>query len=192
MGRQSYSHRATVEQKSSIPISCLRKKGILNPGSYSLSWKRNGRSSGNVLLVVSADQSLQVIYKWRNSGDTDWISAKHTVHLTSTPVHFGGKRSWCRCTDCNRRVAIIYVAGSQVSCRHCMDIRYTSQREQPIDRIIRRKDKLESKLGFNLHNGLIQLKPKGMHWKTFDQILQKARAADAEIISHFKERVGLS
>lgn len=188
MGRWSYSHRSTVESQLAISISDLSKNNILNPGRYTLSWKVNETPVGAVRLTVNPDTlTLVVSYRWTS------CHVSITVTLTRTPCHLGGERWWFLCPDCNRRVGFLYIDGSRVACRHCLDLRYTSQREQPFDRAIRRKQKLEVRLGVKQHgSGLIPIKKKGRHWRTHDALLRKLQEEDYTLEQRIDELWRLS
>lgn len=48
---------------------------------------------------------------------------------------------------------------------------------------MRRLDKLETRLGYWLADGSIPIKPKGMHWRTYDALLVRARAAERGVLN---------
>jgi len=100
-------------------------------------------------------------------------SARFTlVNLDWTNCKFGGRRPWflCPATGCGKRVAILY-DGVIFACRHCHQLAYASQRETGYDRMARRADRIRTKLGWEpgILNGK-GLRPKGMHWKTFERL----------------------
>lgn len=61
--------------------------------------------------------------------------------------------------------------GKVYACRHCHQLAYRTQREQPHDRAGSKADKLRDRLqweaGILNGNGI---KPKGMHWAKFDRL----------------------
>ncbi len=66
-------------------------------------------------------------------------------------------------------------AGSLAACRLCYGLAYDSQRETAHDRALTRFQKISEKLGGSgvLADG-IPPKPKGMHWRTYERLAQKA------------------
>jgi hypothetical protein len=64
-----------------------------------------------------------------------------------------------------------------------MRLAYASEAESVVDRINRKSQKLEAKLGDNGE------KPKWMRWRTFDRICERLEAADqawgAELVTRF-------
>ena len=53
------------------------------------------------------------------------------INLSSTPLHFGGKRWWFHCPHCNRRCANLSYAkmARKFYCRVCLDLTYRSCQE---------------------------------------------------------------
>lgn len=189
MARQAEHN--TVESYLSIPINYLNRQDMLRPGQYSLHWTLNGEPSGDVRLTITED-TMTITYRWRRSKYDEWSDASVTVQLTSTPVHLGGSRPWFLCPECGRRCGVLYLNGSSFGCRTCLNLRYTSQREQPLDRAIRRRGKYEDKIGYGLHdNKTMKQKPKGMHWHTYDRLLQKALAADQKMLAELGRQIGV-
>lgn len=106
------------------------------------------------------------MYKSRSYAE-EWEDQNYTIKLERTPCHYGRSRIWFRCPCCYRRIAKLY-GGKIFACRHCHDLTYQSQRENDLDRLARKSEKIRERLGWelgilNCHGG----KPKGMHWKTF-------------------------
>ncbi len=58
-------------------------------------------------------------------------------------------------------------------CRHCHDLKYPSQYYDGISRGMANSDKVEEKLGGN-----IRKKPKGMHWKTYNRLIEQYNMAN--------------
>lgn len=57
------------------------------------------------------------------------------------------------------------------ACRHCHKLAYRTQQEQQHDRACSKADKLRDRLGWEA--GILNgngCKPKGMHWRTFEQL----------------------
>lgn len=100
-------------------------------------------------------------------------SYRYPIQLTKTSCNYGGHRYWWLCPSCSKRVAVLYCAGTYV-CRHCIGANYGSQLQQPIDRLFSRADAIRQRLGWRsgiaYGNGS---KPKGMHSKTFDRLVNE-------------------
>lgn len=99
------------------------------------------------------------------------------IELAYTPCNFGGSRAWFRCPHCRRRSAKLYLVSGQWYCRKSLNLTYASKSLSPIDRIHRRIARLEAKLDEDGE------KPKGMHWRTYDRIIEQYNAADSDMTS---------
>ncbi len=104
--------------------------------------------------------------------------------LVWTPCNFGGSRPWFVCPGegCARHVAILYGLG-QLLCRHCHDLRYASQREDQINRAMRRIEKANSRLPPS------GARPKGMHHATFLKLTRDYLEALEEHEALIQERL---
>jgi hypothetical protein len=122
---------------------------------------------------------------------SEWKPVEQRVAIMWTRCHFGGARCWFRCSayvggrPCGRRVAKLYLRGAATfACRHCCGLAYTSQREIPRHRAIRRAQKLKMQLG----GGPSLLdpfpgKPPRMHWRTFYKLFNRAAEAQERSIA---------
>ena len=115
------------------------------------------------------------------------------MRLDWTPSGFGGRRVWWRCpvVGCGSRVAVLY-GGRIFACRQCHRLAYRCQRESIDDRANRGAEKIRRRLnwmpGFLNGNGL---KPKHMHWSTFNR-LEKIHDAYMHVsISWARARFGM-
>ena len=108
--------------------------------------------------------------------DSDWEPVEEPVELTWTPCNYGGKRPWfiCPATGCGRRVAVIYGAGRYFACRHCYDLTYASQQESIYERASRKSRNIIKRLGGEPFDNLYPIKPKHMHWKTYNRLIDEA------------------
>lgn len=107
---------------------------------------------------------------------------------TWTDSAFGGQREWFLCPDCKRRCAIIYRAdhAPRWGCRLCLNGHYRSERMSPKDRRLHAAFKLRTRLG-QKNGGIFAHfppKPKGMHWRIFQEIKHAALLNELEILFH--------
>lgn len=68
----------------------------------------------------------------------------------------------------------------RIACRHCYQLAYESQREAAHDRALRRTQAIRMKLGGSgsLAEDFPE-RPKGMHWRTYSSLYQKAQEAES-------------
>ena len=163
-GRYSYTGRATTDNMLALDIRRMYRGGWLTPGHrFNWKWSRYGERIADIGITV-ADYYLTLDYNARQGGEQ--VPQCYPVSLTWTACHLGGQRPWFLCPRCGRRVAVLY-GGMIFACRHCQRLVYASQREDVMSRAMRRTQKIQARLGWDDECGL---KPKGMHWRTFEQL----------------------
>ena len=85
---------------------------------------------------------------------------------------------------------MLYCAGAYV-CRGCIGACYGSQLQQPIDRLFSRADAIRQRLGWQsgiaYGNGS---KPKGMHSKTFDRLVNEHDRLTSKIWQQTLDKLG--
>jgi hypothetical protein len=149
--------------------------GLLTAGnSSSWQWTCNDEVMATISLWVTAADRVRLDYRNRSARHNggEWEPMQYTVLLDWTPCAFGGRRVWWRCpaVGCGRRVAVLH-GGRVFACRQCDRLAYRCQREADDDRATRRADTIRRRLGWEV--GILNgngLKPKGMHWRTFERL----------------------
>ena len=177
IGSGQYSRYGASHTTDDYLLSDVRRwqrDELLTPNkTFSWRWSRHGVEVASIRVSTEVNR-VTLTYRHRNGGG-DWKDKSYPVWLDWTPCNYGGQRAWFRCpaSGCGRRVAILY-SGSIFACRHCHQLAYQSQREQAHDRTTRRADKIRERLCWEsgILNGNGQ-KPKGMHWRTFEQLTIK-------------------
>lgn len=170
-GRSLHSNaKNTVYNYHAIDIRKWHREGLLTPGiSFNTKWKCYGEIIGAVHTLVSEERFI-LTYRYKCSDE--WINIEYGINLQWTPCHLGGRRPWLLCPvkHCGRRVAILY-GGNIFACRHCYQLVYPSQRENIDNRATRKAEKIREQLQWE--PGILNgegLKPKGMHYKTFERL----------------------
>lgn len=165
--------QTTTSEVHSVDIRYLKKRGLLKAGTAgSLSWNCGGEPSGNIRFKTHSN-SLQLMYKHRQGGE-DWVGRNENISFDWTSCNYGGRRQWLLCPHCGKRVAILYGLSSGFLCRHCYKLPYGSQRESYLDRMTRKARKTRKKLNADYDLSVpIFNKPKGMHWKTFNRLVNQ-------------------
>ena len=188
MGYTNRGGKETTDGLSSIDVNWLNRRGLLHPGMRSsLSWMRGDRLTGST-GIRAEDGQIVLVYTHSRRG-SEGEDVEEFVRLTWTPCNFGGKRPWFVCpgAGCGRRVGKLFAAGKYFLCRHCYDLAYDSQREDDTNRQLRKAQNIRRRLGCSESLAIpILTKPKGMHWKTFERLRDKAGEA------HFRMWQGVS
>lgn len=185
-GRPSGSGKSTVEACRSINVNRLHREGCLVPGwSGGWEWKRDGKRVAWISLRTEENR-LVLDYRYRRNND-DWQSIKEPVRIIRVPCSYGGNRPYFICPgvvngiECNRRVVKLYGADRYFLCRHCYRLAYSSQREDRMDRTLRRANNIRQRLGGE--PGMCSVfprKPKGMWLRTYDRLRNEAFKAEEE------------
>lgn len=169
--RWHFGANETTDDYRSIDVRRWRRDGLLKPGQcFGWQWSIHGEAVASIR--VRAEQDRVILTYRHRSGGSDWKDESYPVHLDWTTCHLGGQRPWflCPARGCGKRVAILY-GGAIFACRHCYQLAYPSQREDDDNRATRRADRIRERLGWE--PGILNgdgLKPKGMHWKTFERL----------------------
>ena len=95
------------------------------------------------------------------------------LDVTTTPCNYGKARYWFVCPYCKGRKAVLYLGGSGLACRKCYRLSYSIENKTRSDRAIDGAFKINDRLKFEGAIDCLGDKPKGMHWKTFNRLLEK-------------------
>src|SRR5262245_54889772 len=64
-------------------------------------------------------------------------AADFQIKIQRTWCNYGGTRPWFLCPKCGDRRAVLYdVNASEFGCRRCLDLHYTSDKEDKFDRLM--------------------------------------------------------
>ena len=155
------------------------------------SWHRRWKETCSIGFTVKTDRIiLKYQHKFR---DGEWVPVKQEIKFNNTSCNYGGYRTWFLCTGCGRRVAVLYAAGKYFLCRLCNQLTYRSQRENKIDRLMRKSRKIRALLGAskNLIEPIL-FKPKNMHWDTFIRLKREADyASNLAIVMMGRQQLGI-
>ena len=188
--------KPTCESRNSIDIRRWHREGRLREGSrFICSWLRNGRPSGGMIVATSSGSAL-LCFSYR-SANADWKPVTQRVAITTTHCAFGGQRSWFLCSNCNRPVALLYIAGSRFSCRRCCGLVYASQQQTFRDHLLNQARCIRMQLGGG--PSLLEPfpdRPRYMHSSQYNRLRCRAEAletafygATRDWIAKFRQRI---
>ena len=180
-GRRKDRARKTLESCRVLDVNRLSKKGCLRPGCFSVC--RWGDEVVSVNLRAEADRVH--LYYTMQVGDGGVEDVTETIPVIHLRCRFGGSRAYFICpgprngTDCGRRVCKLQLSHRYFLCRHCNQLPYSSQYEQPWKRALRRANKLQQHLGIGVGIGEpFPEKPKGMWTRTYGSLLNEILHAE--------------
>jgi len=186
-GRQyRWGSKDTVERCHSIDVRQYHREGwLVNGRQFKTTWSnRQGAEEGSIGISVG-DNHIRLLYRSQGRGEEQWHDVDELVNLTWTRCYYGGQRPWFQCPGvvngipCRRRVAKLYSGGRYYFCRHCYDLTYESQRESEAIRLISKTQKIRMRLGGTANlSERFPVKPKHMHWNTYDRLRMEARRAE--------------
>lgn len=172
-----------------LDVGSLYKGGTFNAGTAgTITWSRGEGKNPNVSFQ-GFGHSMQLVFRVRIDGG-EWETVTQTVYLERTPCHFGGERPWFLCPHCGRRVAVLY-GHRRFLCRTCHKLAYASQSEERHDRLLRRANKIRTRLGGELGISAIIMKPKRMRWATFERMKAEVRELEAESLILAARKFGI-
>jgi hypothetical protein len=191
-----WSTRPVVEDGLSLDLCRLIRQGNVVPRKWvsgSLTWsnvntdERTASIGYEANMVDPCNAWMRLHYK-RNDTPEDY-----KVRLTTTRPNYGGQRWWFICPSRGIRTAKLYLAngGDWFASRQAYGLAYRSQSECREDRQATRAHRLRRKLGG--HAGFEQPfpdKPKGMHWKTYQQMCDEIDYLEQTSMMSMMQRFG--
>jgi hypothetical protein len=172
--------RGKCERHLALDIRLLARRGyLMSAWCGSLSWTRNGEPAGTISMRA-ADSHVRLIYTWTPSGGEPH-AMDYPVRIARTPCRYGGSRPWFRCPRCQCRRAVLYGTASdgRFGCRNCMRLGYASEAEDALGRTWRRQRRLAARLGAEDDTDMHPPRPKGMHQRTYERVLNQIWACEA-------------
>jgi len=159
-----------------LDVRWLRTVGALQPRAVTQpQWTSRGVTTATVQIVMSADgQTITLSYQARQQGEP-WTWVKESVALETTPCTYGGERVWFQCPGCGRRRAVLYAVRGAFRCRICHNLAYSSTREDPYERSLRRCAELRRRIGggYGQPSWEIPPKPEGMTYRAYMRVVRR-------------------
>lgn len=177
-GGHNRKGRATTADAFSLDANILRRAGVLVAGwAGGWHWTRDGERAADIGIRHDTADQLTMNYRTR-AGTGPWIDVSQVVAVAWAPCRFGGARPFLCCPCCGRRAVKLYILNT-IMCRACHGLPYPTQRMDAVDRLRWKAGAVRVKLG-GRHGGVFSVpaKPKGMHWRTYDRLRNRALEAD--------------
>ena len=171
-GSGNHGGRPIVEGQLCLDVNRMHRTNSLIGWNGVISWTNNfGEKIGAINLTSGVDCMTA-------AGSLNGSPWRQTFHITWTPCNYGGSRPWFQCPSCSSRRSKLYLRHGGIACRHCYGLTYASTREGAEGRLWLKKRKLEAKI---IDDGDRYLKPKRMHWSTFERICDQLNGLENEL-----------
>jgi hypothetical protein len=186
--------RQTVEDGHTLDLSRLFKTGCLKPAAWTsgtLRWRNvvTGEEIASVGFQAQLNEEggyVQLHWTSTNRGTEERRQCENRIALTTHPQPFGGRRWLFICPHTGRLATKLHLPSGvyTFACRKAYRLAYRSQRETSHDRALSRAFALRRKLRNDGGIGDYILKPKGMHWRTFDRAMERINQAEDVVEVH--------
>ncbi len=157
------SHRY-IELLPSICIDGLQRLGAFaDPGVViELDWHDSIEGNGR-LVVQTGSLAWTLSLCAEGSAASEQLVAVGYVRCT-----FGRRAHWL-CPKCIRRCNVLFEREGRFACRQCQGLRYRSQRQSKLTRVLEQARELNEQLGRQPHElwDPITARPSGMRWSRF-------------------------
>jgi len=176
-GNYYRSKKMVLEDCLCLDINRMVKQGSIQPDTYcNGSWiwtvKDTGEQTSSISYTSDTRDPRNMYLNVRYTIVSTDEKHDYNIQIECTQLHFGGHRYWFVCPYTGRRVTKLYGAhgADKYGSRHAFNLSYASQSENRTDRAFRKRWKILDKLDGE-YDDLI--KPKGMHWKTYERLTDK-------------------
>jgi hypothetical protein len=172
--------RETTSAYSRLDVRWLNREGFLTSPqrNYTVTWSTRGVPTSSINIERDPN-GIVLSYNYGNQRQGEVRRLEYLVNIEWTQCNYGGSRPWFRCPakGCGRRVAVLY-GGVIFACRQCHSLSYDSQKESAYNRALNRAQAIREKLGGSRNVAEnFPLKPKGMHWRTYERLRSDAEEA---------------
>jgi hypothetical protein len=197
MGRPISGARWTCESCRSLDIRQLHRRNLLRAGlRFGWEWRHEAGRAADI-QIRTEDDAIVLVYRVRSYNVSEWKDVEQRVHLTWTKCHLGGRRPWFRCpvrsngTNCEKRVAKLYLGGDLFACRQCWRLAYATQQDSDRCFGLDKAQKIRMRLGGS--GSVVEPfppKPKGMHWRTYYRLYQAHHVAEGRWLTAMTAKLG--
>ena len=186
--------RPIVEDSLTLDLRRLFEAGWLRPGTRTsglLRWTvvDTGEETASVGFKSEVKEEsgyLQLHWTSTNRWTGEARQCENRITLMTRSQPFGGRRWFFICPRTGENAAKLHLpSGAHTfACRKAYRLGYRSQRESPRDRSLSRAFALRRKIGGEGGIGDYIAKPKGMHTRTFDRVMEKIYRAEEIVDAH--------
>lgn len=174
------ARRTKIEEVINLDMAYLRSRRIViseNYGGDKLVWFNQQTGKPILQLWVwsyaheNDNRRIHVQYNDLQNGEMSWV-----IPLSVKPLPYGNMRFWFVCPLCKtQRCYKIYLLNNSFGCRGCHGLVHNSSQRSKQNRLWDQYHKMNAHLGGggDLEHGIVPLKRKGMHSKTYEAKIKK-------------------
>jgi hypothetical protein len=154
----------------------------------------NGYHTKSATFAMSLDgSSFELIYLWEDEhDDTAAVTVRKTIKLYRSPRKWHGRivgfEVMFICPTCLGRAKRLALLRHGVGCAKCCEIKWGSERESKIARLVRRIDEIAGALELQDWYEVPRAKPKGMRVVRYLRLIERRRRLLAQLAGHFARR----
>lgn len=159
------AQRLRAEDLRRIDVRELARSDLFLPTVRGEWWSivsRRGHDTDWFAMHGIVDGQNGSVTRLTISGLVEGDFVMQDIALQHTPCNYGGSRPWFTCPRCDRRAAVLYLAGALFQCRRCADVSYLTQRSDACSRAWMKQRQVEWRL-----------RRRGLHQSTVQQLLAR-------------------
>lgn len=105
------------------------------------------------------------------------------IYLNTISTNYGGFK-WCfSCPECEGRYIRLYFYNEHFRCRKCHHLYNSTSKQGSFCRLKTKRRKALDKLEADNYINIKISRPKYMHWKTYNKLMDNAKALDGQLAS---------
>lgn len=183
-------YRYSWEEIAALDCDYIAGWGALHPDSSHTIDFDDDALPRLAFKMAGDGQSFSVAYQWPASDrlqPTDFIQTR--VELARRPCRFGGARAYFMCPCCGRTTLRLAVLPEGLRCGRCGRVTWDSRRQRPLQRLMRKADKVASKLGCDSWKDVPDRRPAHMRMASFEALKAERAALVVEINREINRRL---
>jgi hypothetical protein len=184
-------YRCSWDDIARLDADHLSSWGAYEPGKLA-TVEFEGEHLPTRTMVFETQQTgdrFHAFYEWKVDRRADPVTVRSVVLLERRACPFGGTRTYFIAPCCGRSVLRLAALEAGLRCATCGGITWTSRRERPVHRAIRKASKLANELGCASWRDRPKARPKYMRLLKFELLQARRRRLVGQISDHLKSQI---
>lgn len=183
-------YRYTWDNVATLDCDHMASWGAFTPDRSETVEFDNGAVERLAFKMSADGNAFSVAYQWPSEAQGQLAEfTQSQVRLVRRPCRFGGTRAYFMCPSCDRTTLRLAVLADGLHCGTCGRVTWNSRREQPLQRLMRKADKLAVQLGCESWRDAPARKPVRMRVATFERLRAEHAALVSEINREIRQRL---